>query len=148
VTGFDYFVAELPCPTCGTVTPATIATGMQTKLRAEPELAAFGVGDRFEFDFADAADAGYLVLRQPQDGVRIVQTWSCPECGAPREWAEIEVRDDVITAIRRVELAPPTLARAQLVSDDAKDDVAEWLGLTNAVQVSDERAVRELLSRT
>jgi hypothetical protein len=144
--GFDYFVAALPCPG-GTMTPADISTGMQTKLRAEPELAAFGVGDRFEFSFADAAGAGYLVLREPApDGtVRILQTWECP--GAPRNWAEIEWRDGVILAIRAVAFEE-ALARVHLVYDDAKEEVAEWLGLPSVLDVSDERAAAELRARS
>ena len=145
MSSFDFFVAALPCPG-GSLTPADTSTGMQTQLRAQPELAAFGVGDRFEFDFADAPRAGYLRLREPADGtVRILQTWACP--GAPRNWAEIEWRDGVILAIRAVGF-DDALTRAQLVADDAKEDVAEGLGLRSAHDLRDERAAEVLLSRS
>lgn len=42
---FDYLVAELTCPSCGTVSPADASTNIQTKASDEPQLLLQSCGD-------------------------------------------------------------------------------------------------------
>jgi hypothetical protein len=131
---FDILAARLTCPICGETSPDDGSTEMQTKLRSEPQLAVLRVGDAFEFDVDDGPDAGYYLLRRPEPGepTRILQTWVCPSCGTAFNWAEVEVREGLLAAIRAVPDLESALPRAHLVDDDARYLVADWLGASAA----------------
>lgn len=126
---FDFFVAALQCEQCGAVSPADSSTNMQTKVRAEPDMESLGVGDRI--DIRPANLGGYIELAPPAPGspVRLLDTWSCPTCHAPQNWAEIVVRDGVIAAIRAVPFDRSSFERAHWLKDDADSEAAALAGI-------------------
>jgi hypothetical protein len=124
----DAFVAELRCPRCQRVSPATEATGMYTRIRSEPELAWLGVGSALEFDPATVPDAGYYPVQPPGETIRILQIWDCPNCKSYPNWAEIVVRDGRIESITAVPLDRETLARVHFIDEDVYDIAADLAG--------------------
>jgi endogenous inhibitor of DNA gyrase (YacG/DUF329 family) len=149
VAAFDMLVAEMRCPICETSTPLDSSTEMQTKLRPEPDGSYIGVGDRLPTDPDAARNAGYLILREPapDDEVVLLQTWRCPHCGTPFQWAEVVVRDGLVSAIEPVALDAAAIARAHYAVDDAKEIAATLAGLHSIAELSDEEAVQVLLER-
>jgi hypothetical protein len=55
---FDYFVAAMKCPSCGTVSPADTSTNMQTHLRDDARGIELGVG--YQLDPRDLGDDDIL----------------------------------------------------------------------------------------
>lgn len=127
---FDYFVGTLQCPVCGTVSAADASTNMQTYIRAAPELAYLGVGHPLIIEPEAMADRGYLTIRRPLPGVpiRILQTWECPTCGAPFNWAEITVGAGTIEHIEAVSLTRKVVEKAHYISNEVISVVAELTG--------------------
>lgn len=123
---FDYFVGSLQCPVCGKLSEADQSTNMQTSLRDEPELAFLGIGHPLELNRETIKnngyrDRGYLTIQvpKPDEIIRVLQTWECPSCGQPFNWAEIAVRDGIIETISSVTLNADQLRRSHLISDEA-----------------------------
>jgi hypothetical protein len=114
----DAFVAELRCPRCQRVSSANEATGMYTRIRSDPQLAWLGVGSALEIDPATVPDAGYFPVQPPGDTIRILQIWSCPNCDAYPNWAEIVVRDGHIESVTAVPLDRETLDRVHFIDED------------------------------
>jgi hypothetical protein len=125
MASFDFFVAEMKCPSCGKVSPRDASTNMQTKLRDEPELASFGVGDRFDFDLKAVEESGYRKIQDVAHGdpIRILQPWECPWCGRAFNWAMIEIARTPsgmpIARIDPVVLDRATLESAHFISEEA-----------------------------
>jgi len=119
---FDYFIAALRCSACGSTSRADSSTNMQTHLRDDADARELGVGfelDPLEVRPQDVAASGYLpVSPQPADGTfTLLETWECPTCRTADQWARIDVRDGVITAIAGVTLDRRTLEAAHFISD-------------------------------
>lgn len=126
---FDYFVAAMRCGVCGQMSPADSSTNMQTHLRDDADHRELAVGfllDPMEVRPQDIASSGYpQVAPQPADGTfALLETWECPACGAPDQWARIEVRDGVITAIDAVALDRTALDSAHCISDQCSAHAA------------------------
>ncbi|HEX4048933.1 MAG TPA: hypothetical protein VH309_13900 [Elusimicrobiota bacterium] len=140
--GFDYFVGELRCPACGKVTAADGQPNIQTKIRDEAELAYLGIGARVDTSARNMERSDYLELRAPGGGeLRVLQTWECPYCSTPFNWAEIVIRDGEIRGVSAVPMTPKTLATAHYMHEfDAGILAAQTTG-----RPSDDFARRELL---
>lgn len=126
----DYFVGTLECPVCGTVSEADESTNMQTYIRSQPKLAYLGVGHPLEIYPEMMKDSGYLTIQlpQPDQEIRILQTWECPSCGSPFNWAEIMVINGVIERIVAVELNGKVLEQAHFISNECVSVAADLTG--------------------
>jgi hypothetical protein len=147
---YDYFVAELKCPACGTVSAADDSTGMQTYIREHPNAEFLRVGSPLHVD-AEAIERnavdGYLKVRTPAPGepIRILHPWTCPVCGT-YNWAQIEIRDGVIARIVSVPLNRETLEHSHLISNEA-DFVAASLANLTAHEIVGKDTVQILRER-
>lgn len=121
MSGFTYdcFVAELRCPKCGEVCPADDSSGMQTAVRAQPELAWLGVGSPLSIQPDELGERGYIPVQAHGEPTRLLQQWSCPSCGS-LNWAEITVRGGRIDSISATSLDKAALARAHFIDSEAK----------------------------
>lgn len=122
---FDTLLAELECPICGAVSPADPSTGMQTKLRREPDLRDLMVGSEFRIDPAALEDFSLLHEPGAADSVRLAVTWRCPGCRA-LQWAEVVIKDDVIRSIAAIVLDEATIDRLNYVDVEVRDYLAMW----------------------
>jgi len=112
----SFFVAEMECPVCHTVSPATNETDMQNQLGTEP-WTRFGVGDEVPSTDEDLV-ASYVRVRPNRDGepTRLLQFWRCSSCGNDN-WAEIEVVEARVRTIAPVAPERRSLARVQWVHE-------------------------------
>ena len=121
----DWFVAGLRCPGCGTISPATSATSMQTHLRDHADSSELGVHARLDPRDVQAdaiLGSGYQLVARPEPGETfgLLEVWACPACGRTDNWAMIEICDALvpsIAAIEAVTLDRATLERAHFISD-------------------------------
>jgi hypothetical protein len=118
---YDYFVAALKCPHCGTVSAADSSTNMQTHVRDDASGIEIAVGFRFEpleVREQDIMTSGYLPTgRVPMDGrTRLLETWRCQACGH-ENWACVSLAGIELVAIESVVLDRATLEGAQFISD-------------------------------
>jgi hypothetical protein len=122
---FDYLVAPLRCGQCGRMAQADEMLEMTTCLRDEPNLAYLRVGDSLPVTTARALDSGYLLVREPPSGspVVLLHKWTCASCGCAENWAEVVVRDGVITMIDEADLDEEALAQAHFIVADVDADV-------------------------
>lgn len=122
MSGFTYdsFVAQMPCPVCGELSPPDDSTGMQTAIRAEPQLAWLAPGDALSIEPAEMPQRGYLPVRPAADPTHLLQTWSCPSCGASGNWADVTVRGGTIESIVPTPLDRAALSRAHFIDSEAK----------------------------
>src|SRR2546423_326237 len=105
---YDYFVAALECPVCGTISRADDSTGMQTYIRAQSNAEFIGIGSPLhvspEAIERNACD-GYLKIKtaQPDEPIRLLHPWNCATCGS-YNWAQIEICRGVVSNILSVPL--------------------------------------------
>lgn len=117
---YDVVTARLRCLRCGHVTPEGESV-IQVRFQVRPSGQLLRPGDRLEL--RDPAAGSYLTLREPgpDEPLRILDTWTCPACGAGFEWALITIRDlEWLDAVESVPLTRATLARAHYVTDDLR----------------------------
>jgi rubredoxin len=128
--GYDFFVGTLLCPVCGAYAPRDSSTNMQTKIRDEPDLVDLGVGDPLIIDPETVEQRGYLVVRQPalDEAIYMLDTWECPNCGFPYNWAEIVVQDNLIQDVFAVPLDKATLEGANYISTECISTVTALTG--------------------
>ncbi len=118
---YDYFIAELRCPRCGTVSPTTAYTNMQTHLRGDADGSTLGVG--YEFEPVDLTTkhilgAGYTLIARPSEGgpIRLLDVWNCPACET-EQWAMVEIANRRITRIEAVSMDRITFESANFISE-------------------------------
>ncbi len=128
---FDYFVAELKCPICGNISEADTSTNMQTYIREKPELASLSTGDELKLPPNITNQKDYLLINMPKpdEEIRILQTWECPKCGSPFNWAEIVLFQDRIKDIYAVSLTKSIFLKAHLISDECISIAHQMTGL-------------------
>ena len=154
---YDWFVAKLRCPECGTTSAATSATNMQTHLRDDADSSELGVGahlDPLDVRPDDILNSGYQLVSRPQPGqpIRLLEVWNCPACGHANNWAmiSIDVSDDAtIEGIEAVRLDRANLDKAHFISDSCMFVAAQLTG-ASLEEVASETArcvglLRELL---
>lgn len=116
--GFDYFVGAMECPACGKLTAADGKPNIQTKIRDDAQLAYLGVGAVVDASARNMERSDYIELKAHSGGdLRILQTWECPFCSTPFNWAEIVIRDGVIRKVSSVPMSAKTLAGAHYIHE-------------------------------
>jgi hypothetical protein len=132
---YDYFVAELRCPRCGTINPTTAYTNLQTHIRG-------GGADGSELTVGTAlapvyltthhlVSAGYALITPPTaaDSLRLLDVWICPVCNT-EQWAMIEIDSGRIARIEAVVMNRATFEAANFIDDThAELLAAELLGI-------------------
>ncbi len=131
---YDFFVEELKCPMCGSVSPADDSTEMYTYIRDHANAEFLTTGNELHIDLRSIAEHtcdGYYTLKVPssQEPVRLLNPWQCPTCGS-YNWAEVKVFNDVIISISNVILNRAILEKNHLISNEADFVAASLLGLS------------------
>ena len=129
---FDWFVAPLHCPVCGTVSPPTSVTNMQSHLRDDANGSELAVGtqlDPLDVRRDDVLNSGYLLVSEPAPGeaICLLEIWECPSCKRADNWALITISGTKITGIEAVTLDRDTLDSANFISEVYADLLAEAL---------------------
>lgn len=147
---YDFFVAEMKCPVCGTVSTADDSIEMCTYIRDEPNAEHLGVGSPLQIKREDIEQnrvEGYLKVKtpEPDEPIRLLNPWRCPTCGS-YNWAQIEVRDGIIPSIVPVPLNLATLEHSHLISNEA-NFVAASLTNSSASEMIGKNTVQILRKR-
>jgi hypothetical protein len=113
---FDYVCAPLTCPECDTQSDPC-AIDLQTKSSRQPALRELRVGDQIE-PLPDPETVGYLRLAETvQPGrLRVIEAWSCPNCGASMLWASLLITENVLRAVDRVSLSQESLQGSDFIT--------------------------------
>lgn len=116
---FDYFVGPLRCSICENISSDSSAN-MQTKLLKYPSLKQLAVGDLIDADWSEVCAAGYLKIADPDrlDTVTILETWECPKCGEPFNWAKISIAEGKIVSIDSIELTAEIIRTANYITEE------------------------------
>jgi hypothetical protein len=63
---------------------------------------------------------GYLELREAHDKARlsIIETWSCPNCGANFLWARIVFEKEILQSVEPIQLTDDTLESADFITNE------------------------------
>lgn len=114
---FDQVCADLRCPCCGLRAEDPCAIDMQTRLAREPAMTELHVGDPLR-PRDDPEEAGYYrVAEKPnRSRLRVIETWSCPYCGASFLWAVLTVEGDTLAGVEPVGLDEEALAGADYIT--------------------------------
>lgn len=118
---FDYFVGPVKCAACGHVCDDK-SSNMQTKLQVRPTLAELTIGEDLDVDWSHVGSAGYFEVSAPvnADTVSILETWECPNCDKPFNWAKVEIVDGKIESIHEIELSTENLQKANYISVECR----------------------------
>lgn len=132
---YDYLVAELRCPRCGTINSTTAYTNMQTHIRGGgADGSELAVGTRLEpvdLTTEHLEGAGYALINLPSDvnSLRLLDVWICPACNT-EQWAMIEIVAGRIERIEAVAMNRATFEAANFIDDlNAELLAAELLGI-------------------
>lgn len=135
---YDYFVAELRCPGCGTVNPTTAYTNLQTHIRGSgADGSELTVGTSLAPAYLTTAhlvSAGYALIppRTAANSLRLLDVWICPACNT-EQWAVIEVVSGRIERIEAVVMNRATFEAANFIDDlHAELLAADLLGIPSA----------------
>jgi hypothetical protein len=118
---FDYFIGALSCPACGSVIMDASAN-MQTKLSKHPSLRDLAVGDKIDADWRTVGAAGYLTIAEPKqaDTIAIIETWECPKCDKPFNWAIVAIVGGKIARVESIELSADLIHTANYIAEDCR----------------------------
>lgn len=130
---YDFFVASLVCPVCGQTSPSDTSTNMQTYLCDEPDMASLKVGNRLILNAQRICEKevdGYQVVKgpEPDESIRILETWACPSCCAQANWAEVVIHNGVIQSICAITFDREHFERSHLISNECISIAAERSG--------------------
>jgi hypothetical protein len=130
---YDYFVGTMTCSSCGTVSPATSATNLQTYIRHNARGIEIPIG--YELDPRDILDeniesSGYLPIHldRAEGQTRLLDTWTCPTC-SHEVWARVTLDGTRVAAIEGVTLDRATLASAQFITENCFITAAQISGI-------------------
>ena len=153
-----YFVAELRCPQCNSLSPADPSTEMQQDLEIQDNRASMYLKQNAPFEMVRPGPtrAGFLARQSPEpDGdARLLQYWICPECDTEPSWAEIlmaptpdataEHRFMTIKHIRAVARNREALAAVDYVGEEILEDLERRIGcaLRNGDRLVDDHLER------
>jgi hypothetical protein len=129
---YDYFVAKLACPNCGTVSAADSSTNLQTHIRDDARGIEIPVGfelDPLEVRDQDIEESGYLPTggARSDDRTRLLAPWVCPTCNH-ENWARVTLAGTNVSAIEAVALDRAALAGAQFIAESCFVISAQLLG--------------------
>jgi len=133
---FDYFVGRLECSKCGETSQPNGKTNIQTKMRKTPDMSELAVGDVLDADWADVEEAGYIRIQEtsaPND-LRILETWDCPTCGAPFNWAIVSIVGGVIQSVETARLEESVILGCDWITDECLYLLPDEVTETQAVQ--------------
>lgn len=118
---YDYFVAQLCCSSCGDRSSRDRSTNIKTRLATDPVDAALGIGDDVRFDLSRVPKRGYRAIRSPRpgEGIRLLEAWTCPACGAQSSWVEVQIAGGIVQAIDVVPVDLRALEHAHFLSEAA-----------------------------
>ena len=118
---FDYFVGLLRCSTCGNVGRGT-TTNMQTKMSKHPSLKEIGMCNSIDADWSAICEAGYLKIVEPpeRDTITILETWDCPKCDKPSNWARIIIMRGKIELVESIVLSAEIVQGANYITEDCR----------------------------
>ena len=120
----DHLYADLPCAYCHQLISGALQATMQTAINADAGYHHFHAGDSFDLAYGGPAANGYLSVNSSgsADLLRLVDYWTCPQCGGEPNWAEILLKQAgqqvTIVGIEAVELNRETLARVHFITDE------------------------------
>lgn len=119
MSSLDYFEGILRCPVCGELSLGG-STNMQTKLSKHPSLREIVVGDLLDADWCEVCSAGYFEIAKPKqlDTITILETWVCPSCKSPFNWAKIEIVNGKVELIESVKLSAKIIQSANYITED------------------------------
>lgn len=142
----DLFIGRLRCMSCRAVTHDA-SSGCESFLRGGVRGETFHVGSEFVFRHEDVAADYYIRTKRPSPGeaVHILEGWECPRCRG-LNWAEVVIRDTLVSSVWSVALSPHTLERAHYVTSECVDLVARLTGRPTWALLHEE--VFELLVHT
>ncbi len=96
-----------------------MATDLQTKIAKRPAANIFRLGDLIPL-LGDPRERDYLLLTpdwRPGGGVlRVIQSWSCPNCSASPLWAQLTFQDGALAEVVSVPLDADHLAAADFIT--------------------------------
>jgi hypothetical protein len=140
---YDYFAAELLCPSCATANSAAAYTNMQTHLRGDADGSTLAVG--YEFEAADliakhVLGAGYALVSPPshEGSIRLLEVWHCPACEA-QQWAMVEIVGQKIARIEAVSMDRRALESANYISEVNAELLAATLMGTSWAEFSERK---------
>jgi hypothetical protein len=109
-----YFIATLTCQWCAKSNELYIQTSLP--IETNGQYSEHRVGD--PIDTTSPESAGYLKLRDIRKGepLRLLELWDCPACGRAN-WAEVEIDQERVQAIRGVPWNQPALDHAQYLTE-------------------------------
>lgn len=119
---YDYFVAGLRCPGCGTVNLTSAHTNLQTHIRGSgADGSELTVGTSLAPVYLTTEhlmSAGYalVTLRTAANSLRLLDVWICPACNT-EQWAVIEIGSGRIERIEAVAMNRATFEAANFIDD-------------------------------
>lgn len=117
---FDYFVGQLTCFKCGSVSKADGSTGMQTKICEKRNLIDYGAGDFLPCDYAHLRGNGYITINNPGStkSYSLLDFWNCPNCHAAFNCARIVVESEIIVSVESIDLDVEAINSCNYISED------------------------------
>lgn len=118
---YDLVEATMECPVCGFEGRTAEHLDMQVRFRETPTGIALQVGMEIE---VDTEFASYVELSKPAvlRAVRLLEVWRCSSCETDPLWAEVQLQEGSIAAVRNADLLDGyDLDRVHYLSDEAWD---------------------------
>lgn len=131
---FDYFVGRLKCEKCGVISEENETTNMQTKICLNPRQWPYRVGNVLEIDIGRIEQSGYFCVSEPKNAISfsLIDTWECPSCDAPFNWAIVKIENARIVDIKEVVLTNKMDKPANYITNFCID--LGWHIVNNALQ--------------
>jgi hypothetical protein len=134
---YDFFVAQLQCQQCETISANDASTEMQTYIRDLPWEAGSGwllgagdvigdVNDHLSCDYYE-----YSIINWPDsvEDIRMLHWWACKNCRSLDNWAEIVIEKYVIKSISATRLTRDVFERSHFIEPrDAQSLAARLAG--------------------
>jgi len=117
---FDYICHPLQCLHCGEVVPNPCDIDLQTKVALVKKLRTLQVGDYLELAPNLQEGGGYLELKEVHElgKLTVIETWSCPTCGANFLWANVVFEEGFLKSVETIELNENTLSSADFITSE------------------------------
>lgn len=117
---FDFFTAELACPTCGKLASGNAIAVMQTRIQRDPQGKYLKVGDQIDLAPGGPSQNGYLTVKKPQPDapIHLLEVWSCPFCNTVPNWSEVILENEQIKSITALSLNCEILERIHYITEE------------------------------
>lgn len=118
---YDLVCEPLVCPKCSFETTDPVSLDLQTKIALKKSLRCLHVGDSVDLDPDLIERSGYYTLRDSpradNDSVRVLETWTCPNCAENFLWALVVVEGRILKNVTPVFLSTDVLESADYISN-------------------------------